>query len=56
MADALQDLTDAELLALEESLYDDEVEGIDTWERRDLILWEMNRRGLCSGNAGKTHG
>lgn len=56
MTDGLLDLTDAELLALEESLYDDEVNGVDTWERRDSVLWEMNRRGLCSGKPGKTHG
>ena len=41
-----QDLTDEQLIALEESLYDDEVSGHDTWAERDQLLWEMNRCGL----------
>jgi hypothetical protein len=41
-------LTDAELIAREESLYDTEVEGdTSTWFIRDQVLWEMNYRGLC---------
>jgi hypothetical protein len=39
-------MTDQELIALEEYLYDKEVEGDDTWAERDQVLWEMNRRGL----------
>jgi hypothetical protein len=39
-------MTDQELIALEEYLYDKEVKGDDTWAERDQILWEMNRRGL----------
>jgi hypothetical protein len=41
-------MTDEQLMALEEHLYDMEVEGCDTWYERDQLLWEMNRRGLCS--------
>lgn len=40
------DMTDAELIAYEERLYDDEVDGNDTWFQRDRVLWEMNKRGL----------
>lgn len=39
-------LTDDQLMALEERLYDDELDGVDTWFERDQILWEMNSRGL----------
>ena len=46
--DEYADMSDADLIALEESLYDDEVAGDDVWAERDRVLWEMNRRGLCS--------
>ena len=49
MSKDYSDMTDDELIALEESYYDMEVEGEDTWYERDQLLWEMNRRGLCSG-------
>lgn len=39
-------LTDAELTALEERLYDDEIDGEDTWFERDQVLWEMNSRRM----------
>lgn len=38
--------TDEQLLDYESSLYEDEVKGEDTWELRDKVLWEMNRRGM----------
>lgn len=41
------DLTDDELRELEESLYDSEIAGNDTWFQRDQVLWEMNWRGMC---------
>ena len=47
------DMTDEQLLALEEYLYDREVAGEDTWAELDQLLWEMNRRGLCSGSLVK---
>jgi hypothetical protein len=40
--------SDQQLLDYEEGLYDREVEGEDVWELRDAVIWEMNRRGLCS--------
>jgi hypothetical protein len=46
-------MTDEQLLAIEESLYDDEVLGEDNWYERDQILWEMNRRGLMKPNSRK---
>jgi hypothetical protein len=45
--DEWEDYSDEQLLALEESLYDDEVKGSDCWFIRDRILNEMNKRGLC---------
>lgn len=39
--------TDQQLLDFEERLYDDERGGGDTWDLRDEVLWELNRRGLC---------
>lgn len=39
-------LTDKQLVELEQVLYDDECRGQDTWFERDQVLWEMNRRGL----------
>lgn len=39
-------MSDAQLLALEEYLYDEELGGVDTWFERDQVLWEMNRRGF----------
>ena len=40
------DWTDAALLEYEERLYDQECEGDDTWELRDAVICEINRRGL----------
>lgn len=40
------DWTDAALLEYEERLYDQEREGADTWEIRDAVIWEINRRSL----------
>lgn len=37
-------LSDAALLALEERMYDDEVEGNGDWFERDKVLWEINAR------------
>lgn len=39
-------MSHADLIALEEYLYDEELNGNDTWAERDQILWEMNRRGF----------
>ena len=39
--------SDEALIEYEERLYDEECEGGNTWEVRDEVLWEMNRRGLC---------
>lgn len=47
MTDEFSELTDDQLIALEERLYDDEVDGDDNWHFRDRVLWEMNFRGLC---------
>ena len=51
MSDAEQEFTnwtDEALLEYEERLYDQEVEGTNTWELRDAVIWEINRRGLWS--------
>jgi hypothetical protein len=40
------DMTDEQLAALEERLYDLELDGVDTWFERDDVLWEMNKRGF----------
>jgi hypothetical protein len=40
------DMSDEDLIALEEFLYDLETEGVDTWFERDQVIWEMNRRDL----------
>jgi hypothetical protein len=40
--------SDEALRDYEDALYDREVDGHDTWFERDRVLWEMNRRGLCS--------
>lgn len=37
-------MTDEELLAAEERMYDEEVEGHGNWHDRDMLLWEINRR------------
>jgi hypothetical protein len=37
---------DDHLRDYEAELYDREVAGEDTWELRDAVLWEMNRRGM----------
>lgn len=39
--------TDQALIDWESDLYQQEVDGADTWELRDAVLWEMNMRGLC---------
>jgi hypothetical protein len=43
------DMTDDQLRDFEESLYDDEVAGVDVWPLRDRVLWEMNRRHIFDG-------
>lgn len=44
---AYDEMSDEQLMALEEELYDLEAQGgLDTWYDRDQVLWEMNRRGL----------
>jgi hypothetical protein len=48
--DRWKNFTDEQLIEYEQSLYDDEVNGEDTWEVRDDLLWEMNYRGLCGRN------
>lgn len=48
MASEYADMTDEQLMALEEGLYDMEVAGADVWFERDKILWEMNDRGLMN--------
>ena len=42
------DMTDKQLVDLEQSLYEDEVHGDGDWFQRDRVLWEMNRRGLMN--------
>jgi len=42
------DMTDEQLVDLEQSLYEDEVHGDGDWFQRDRVLWEMNRRGLMN--------
>ncbi len=37
----LEEMTTEELEALEEWLYDCEVEGEDMWFERDRVLWEL---------------
>ena len=44
--DDYAEMTDEQLVDLEEWLYDMEVDGYDMWFERDQVLWEMNRRGL----------
>lgn len=39
--------SDQQLLDYERDLYEREVAGEQTWEQRDEVLWEMNRRRLC---------
>lgn len=43
--------TDEALRDFEQSLYDEEAEGGNTWELRDEVLWEMNRRGFPKRSA-----
>ena len=38
------DWTTEALVEYEQSLYDDEVNGEDTWDIRDQVLWELNYR------------
>jgi hypothetical protein len=38
--------TDEQLADYEMDLYEREARGEDTWELRDEVLWEMNRRGM----------
>jgi len=42
------DWSDEALLDYEQSLYDQEIAGGDTWYLRDQVLWEMNWRKLFS--------
>ena len=44
MSGKYSDMTDEQLAALEERLYDLELDGVDTWFERDDVLWEMNKR------------
>lgn len=39
------DWTTEALVEYEQSLYDDEVAGEDTWHTRDQVIWELNQRG-----------
>jgi hypothetical protein len=41
-----EDWTDEQLAQWESNLYEMEARGEDTWELRDAVLWEMNRRGM----------
>lgn len=43
--------SDEALRDYEQSLYDEEAEGGNTWELRDEVLWEMNRRGFAKRSA-----
>jgi len=40
------DWSDESLLEYERDLYDREVSGENTWDLRNMVLWEINRRGL----------
>ena len=40
----LEMMTYDQLLAWEQYLYDQEMNGEDTWFERDQVLWEINRR------------
>jgi hypothetical protein len=40
------DWTNEQLAEYESDLYEREIRGEDTWEQRDAVLWEMNRRGM----------
>lgn len=44
MSDEYKDMTTEQLKALEEFMYDQEVQGEDYWFERDKILWELNSR------------
>lgn len=44
--DKYKDMTNEQLIELEQMLYDLEKDGEDTWFERDQILWETNRRGM----------
>ena len=46
--------SDRQLLDYEEYLYDCERDGDNTWDARDRVLWEMNRRGLYSRKSPKS--
>jgi hypothetical protein len=54
MAADYTNMTDREIIAIEEYLYDRQVAGDDTWGNRDQLLWEMNRRGLMIRDAAAT--
>jgi hypothetical protein len=43
-------MSNERLLELEEYLYDQEIEGTDTWYERDQVLWEINKRRLINAN------
>jgi hypothetical protein len=40
-----QNMSTEALVEFEQRLYDDEVAGMDTWETRDAIIWELHLRG-----------
>jgi hypothetical protein len=46
LASDFADWSDEDLIAFEQSLYEDEVDGVDNWDLRDHVLWEINYRGL----------
>lgn len=44
--DGYEGWTNEQLADYERDLYEREAHGEDTWELRDDVLWEMNRRGM----------
>ena len=46
MNNDFSDMSDDDLFAYEQSLYDRECDGEDVWFERDHVLWEINKRGL----------
>lgn len=43
--------TDEQLVDYEFDLYEREASGEDTWEMRNEVLWEMNRRNMMRPKA-----
>lgn len=41
---SLKEMTEEQLLALEEYLYDEEVSGVETWAEREKVLAELADR------------